>query len=209
MNLKSLGWVVAFALLAVFVGGGFDTAGTKIGVVDIAKVFNNSDYAAKQDDLLKAYGESRSSVLDFLSTYQVGTAAQATRIRDLSVENPQPDADKNELDRVKKEVMAQDAAYKTLLTKQNPTSAEVQQINDFNGRVQATQGLLKDWSTQFEDDVNNYKEKLRAATMDRVQTAIKGVGVKGGYTILFSADAAPFGANDLTDDALKSMNAQK
>jgi Skp family chaperone for outer membrane proteins len=209
MNLKSLGWVVVFALAAVFVGGGFDNAGNKMGVVDIAKVFNDSDYAAKQDELLHAFGDARSAILDFLNQYPVATADQATQLRDLYLKNPLSEADQKTLDSLKKSIQAEDASYKALLTKPNPAPTEVAQLNTFGARVQATNQLLSQWSAKFTDDVNDYKDKLRAATMTRVQTAIKTAGAKGSYTIVFSTDAAPFGANDMTADALKAMNAEK
>ena len=209
MQIKSLGWIVAAALAAVFVAGGFQSGTSKVGVVDMAKVFNASDYAISQERVLTAYGDTRNNLMEFLDQYRVATPAEADQLKALSLKSPATEADKATLDKLKKDIQAREAAFRQLQTKPTPTPAEVTQLTEFNTRSQTNYQTLQRWSREFEDDVRAFKEKLRSDTLDRVNKAVKEVSAKGGYTIVFSQDASPYGANDVTADALKAMNAQK
>lgn len=209
MQIKSFGWIFAAALAAVFVAGGFQTGSNKVGVVDMARVFNESDYAKKQEGILRAYGDVRNGAMEFLDQYRVATPAEAEQLKTLSIKNPLTDTERAVLDKLKKDIQARDASFRQLQTKPNPTPAEVAQLSDYNSRSQSNYQTLQKWSREFEDDVRVYKEKLRGDTLDRVNKAVKEVSAKGGYTIVFSQDASPYGVNDVTADALKAMNAQK
>lgn len=209
MQIKSFGWVLATALAAVFVAGGFQSGNNKVGVVDMARVFNESDYAKRQEGVLRAYGDIRNSLMEFLDQYRVATAAQVDQLKLLTLKSPATEVDKATLEKLKKDIQTQDASFRQLQTKPNPTPAEVAQLSEFNTRSQANYQTLQKWSREFEDDVRTYKEKLRSDTMDRVQKAVKSVCAKAGYTIVFSQDASPYGANDVTTDALNAMNNEK
>ena len=45
-----LGWLVAIALIGVLVGAGFQDSTSKIGVVDISKVVEGSDFGKENQD---------------------------------------------------------------------------------------------------------------------------------------------------------------
>lgn len=209
MQFKSFGWILAAALAAVFVAGGFQSGSSKVGVVDLARVFNDSDYAKDQEKVLRAYGDVRNNLMEFVDQYRIGTAAEIDQLKALSLKTGATDADKLALDKLKKDIQARDAAFRQLQTKPNPTPAEVTQLTEFNTRSQANYQTLQKWSREFEDDVRTLKEKMRADTMDRVNKAVKEVGAKQGFTIVFSQDASPYGANDLTNDALNAMKGMK
>ncbi len=204
-----LGIVAASAALALFSAIGFQAKTEKYGVVDIAKVFNDSDYTKKQNDQLRSIGDARTGILDFMENFRVFTAEQATRFRELSLKASRTPAEQTELDQIKAAVQASDSAFKQLQTKANPTPAEVTQLQDFNARSQASATLSQRWAREFDDEVRTLNEKMRADTMDRIKLALKDVGAKQGYTLLFSEDVAPYGANDMTTDVVKAMNAQK
>ena len=208
-NTLKIGIVAASATLALLSAIGFQAKTEKYGVVDIAKVFNDSDYTKKQNDVLRAVGESRTGILDFMENFRVFTAEQATRFRELSLKADRTPAEQAELDKIKTAVQDSDAAFKKLQTKANPTPEEVTQLQDFNSRSQASATLSQRWAREFDDEVRTLNEKLRADTMGRIKIALKDVGSKQGYTLLFSEDVAPYGANDMTADAVKAMNAQK
>lgn len=201
--------VLGAGLLALMAGLGFQSTSNKFGVVDVAKVFNDSDFKKKQDDTLKAVGDSRAAILDFMENFRAFTPEQATRFRELSLKPQRTAAEQSELDKLKADVQAADAAFKQLQTKPTPTPAEVTQLQDYNARSQTTASLSQRWAREFDDEVRTMNDKMRDQTMDRIDKAIKEVSSKQGYTVVFSADLAPYGANDVTADTLKAMNAQK
>jgi Skp family chaperone for outer membrane proteins len=209
MRVKYFGWIVAAAVLAVGVGAGFQGQTTKLGVVDLAKVFNDSDYAKGQTDTLKAVGAVRQGMLEFADTYRTFTPEQANRFHDLSIK-PNPTAtEKAEIEQIKKAVMDSDARLKALQTKTSPTPAEAAELQELSRRSQTTQDSVQRWSREFNDELNQMQSKLRQEALDRVRDAVKQVGTSQGYTIIFTTDMAPYGANDVTADALKAMNAKK
>jgi Skp family chaperone for outer membrane proteins len=210
MELKNISLVIAAATAAVIVASGFQAGGTKTGTVDIARVFNESDFAKKQQDALRSYGESRSSLLDFLENFRVATPVQAEKLKALMLkEVALTDAEKADLEATKKAVQEDDAKLKGLQTKTNLTPAEVATLNELNSRSQVISNTLQKWQRDFEEDIRVFKDKLRADTLDRVQKAIKDVGTKQGYSVIFSSETAPYSANDITAEALKSANAAK
>lgn len=208
MKYQQLGWVVAGTLTGIMLGSGFQAKTDKVGVVDLGEVFSTSDYAKTQTDTLRTMGQIRQDLIQFVNTYPVFSQEQAQRFRELSVK-PQPTpAEKAELEKIKQDVIAQDKKFKALQTKPSPTPEEVAQLREFNDRAQAMVKTLDRWSREFSDEFQSMQDKLRADTLERVKAAVKEVGQKQGYSIVYSQDAAPYAANTITQEALKAMNAK-
>jgi Skp family chaperone for outer membrane proteins len=209
MNISKYGWVVAGALGIVFFAGGFQGKADKVGIVDMAKVFSDSDYAKAQTDTLRTLNTSRMDILQFLRTYPVFTPEQASRFKEISMK-PMPSApEKAELEKIKQDVINANKRFNELSTKPNPTPEEVNQLKEFVGRAQAMANTMDRWAHEFQDEVEGVQDKLRGETLDRVKAAVKEVGQKQGYTYVIVQDAAPYGANDITDEAKKAMNAKR
>src|SRR5688572_7618411 len=117
MKFNQFGWVVAAALGATMFAGGFQVNSQKIGVVDMAKVFGDSEFAKKQSEQLKAFGNARSGILEFLETYRAFTPEQAARFRELSLKANASAAEKAEVEKIKQDVMAADKKLKALQQK--------------------------------------------------------------------------------------------
>ncbi|MBI1756730.1 MAG: OmpH family outer membrane protein [Fimbriimonas ginsengisoli] len=209
MDLKQLGWVAAAGLAAFVCTAARHAPGGKCGVIDIARVFKDCDFSKIQSEKLRAVGESRSELLAFMENYRVLSADQASKLRALYMKSPQADADRAELDRLKKEIQEADQAFKSLQTKPSPTPEEVAKLQELNTRSQLTASLGDRWAKEFNDEVQNLNETLRNETLSRLREAVRDVGKKKGYNLLFTREASPYGANDVTDDALKAMNSRK
>jgi Skp family chaperone for outer membrane proteins len=209
MNISKLGWVCSGALAVVMVGSGFQAKTDKIGVVDMARVFQGSEFYTKQGDALRALANSRKDILDFLRTYPVFTPEQSTRFKELSIKPNRTAPEKAELEKIKQDVMAANKKFNDLNTKASPTADEVAQIKDFVSRTQAMTNTLDRWAREFQDELDNAQEKAQKDAIDRVKAAVKEIGGKQGYTLVLNQDAAPYGANTLTDEAIKVMNAKR
>lgn len=208
MKVRYLGWIVAAALAAIAVLAGFQGPTVKIGVVDMTRVFNESDYAKSQVQVLKDLGAARQDMLQFFDQYRTFTPEQASKFHDLSMKptTAVAPAEKTELDKIKKDVQAAAQRLKDLQQKSNPTPAESAEISDLSRRVQTTTDMATKWSREANDEVDAMRSKLQKDTLDKVRDAVKQVGQRDGYTIVFVSDIAPYGANDITDAALKVMN---
>ncbi len=207
MRIKYLGWVVTGGLVVALGAMGFQGTTTKIGVVDMTRVFNDSEFAKTQVDSLKALGQARQDMLQFVDSYRTFTPEQATRYHDLSTKaGVLTAAEKAELDNIKKAVQTADGRLKDLQQKTNLTAAEQSEMADLSRRVQTTGDMAQKWSRDANDEVSNYQQKLQKDTLDKVKDAVKQIGQQDGYTIIFVTDVAPYGANNVTEAALKVMN---
>jgi Skp family chaperone for outer membrane proteins len=206
MKFRYLGWIVAGALIVVAATAGFQTTTTKIGVVDITKVFNDSDYAKTQMETLKQFGTARQEMIQFVDQYRVFTPEQATTFHDLSLKSVISAAEKAQLDGIKTAVKTSDARLKDLQQKSNPTPAESTEMADLSRRVQTTTDTAQRWSRDAQDEYEGKRQELQKAGLDKVRESIKAVAKEKEYTIVFISDIAPYGVNDITPLALAAMN---
>jgi Skp family chaperone for outer membrane proteins len=204
-----LGWVVAAGVIGIMVGSGFQNSTVKIATVDLEKVFNDSEYAKNQTAVLRNMGVARQGVLEYLSTYRAVKVEDAQRFRDLSLkDNPTP-ADKTALDSLKTTIQTDDRRFKDLQTKSNPTPDEQAALQDYNRRIQQLAALQQRWNQEFEDEIRNMQQRLRNDTLNRVRQSVNDVAKQQGQSVVFASQVAPYAANDITDEALKNMNARR
>ncbi len=209
MKIQKLGWILAAGMAGVMFAGGFQTTSTKVGVADVQYLFQNSEFTQMKQGALKAMGDTRSDVIQFIRTYRTITPDQAAKFRTLSLKADPTPADKAELDKVKSDVIATNQAFQALQTKASPTSDEVSKLQAFNAQAQQTDAMSQRWGKEFNDEMTAAQEKMRNDVLDRAQAAVQEVGKKQGYTVIFTESVAPFSSNDITADALKVMNAKK
>ena len=209
MKFKNLGWIVAVGLGATLIAGGFQNQTNKVGVVDLQTVFQSSDVFQQKQADLRAMEDSRRNLLDFIKNNQTITADQAQKLKTLSLKTDLTGAEKAQLDKLKTDVQASEQAFTTLQTKQNPTSDDNAKLIALNAQRQQTATLFDSWQKEFADDLKNQRDKFQQDVLDRVTGALQDYAKKQGYTLVFANDVAPFGANDVTADTLKVMNAKK
>jgi Skp family chaperone for outer membrane proteins len=208
MKIEKLGWVVAAALGAVMIGSGFQGRSDKVGVVDLGKVYSESDFAKRQNDQLRAYGDSRMALLEFLDANRAMAPDTATRFRDLSLKANSTAPEKQELEKIKADAVASSRRLRELQTKQT-NEAEGQQLQELTRRTQMIQQVAQRWASEFDQDVRQMQDQMRTETLQRARTSVRESAARQGYTLVFVNEIAPYGANDLTAEALKAMNARR
>jgi Skp family chaperone for outer membrane proteins len=209
MKTENLGWVVAAALAGAMVASGFQDNKTKIGTVDIKKVFDQSEYAKQQTEVLQNLGSSREAVLQFVNRYKFMKVEDARRFKELSLK-PNPSAsDKDAVEKIKAAVVAEDAQFRALQTKSSPTADDQKKLGEYSQRIQAMGALQAQWAQEFETEIGTKQASLREEALSRVKQSISGIAAKEGYNIVFVTDIAPFSTNDITDESLKAMNTKK
>lgn len=208
-NMNRTGWAIAALLLGVFAAVGFQDASNKIGIVDISKVVEMSDFGKANQASFNQMKTAREGVLEFIDTYRVLTVEQATRFRDLSIK-PTPTAEeKAELDRIKADVMAADKKNKELSVKANLTPEDRALIEEYSKRANNMEMTAGRWLREFTNELQGWADKQKLTSLDRARAAVQEVAKAQGFTVVFEVGVAPYGANDITDAALKAMNAKK
>lgn len=209
MRFERLGWIVAALLAGGIIGMGFQGAGEKLGTVDLAKVFNESEFAKKQTDSLKTMGLARQGVIDFVKTNPHLKLEEANRFRELTLKESRSAAEQSELERLKSDAQTGESKYRTLTTKDKPSQEDMSQIEEFNHRRDTSQQILEKWNSDFSTELQGKQETLRNETLNKVKEAVQQVAKNQGFSMVFVQDVAPYSANDLTKQALDAMNAKK
>lgn len=209
INMNKLGWIAAAAFGGVILGTGFQGSTDKLGVVDVAKIVEASDYGKQNQENFNKMKVSREGVLEFIDQYRVLTNEQAVRIKDLSLKEVLKPEEKAELDRLKGEVMLADKRSKELSTKTTLTPEERTLMQEYATRSQNMEQLAQRWYREFTTDLQAWTDKQKLASIDKARAAIQEVAKAQGFTIVFEVGVAPYGSNDLSDASLKAMNAKK
>jgi outer membrane protein len=210
INTDKLGWLVAAALAgAMSVGAlsGFQgNTAPKFASVDIAKVFDESTLAATNTTAIEDARKLRAGILEFVNANRAMETKDAQRLADLSAKGDTATAtEKTEIDKLKAAAAESTRKQRELQTKNPLTDADKAALTDYATKVQANNALLGTLQGKYEADLQNMLRDSREKTLVRVRDVIKSLAAKGGYTVVFSAESAPYAANDLTDDALKAL----
>jgi Skp family chaperone for outer membrane proteins len=213
MNRKSAvqwsGWIAAAAVVGVFALSGFQGPTDKSGTVDLNRAIQQSDFGKSSTASLNAALAARRQLVDFVATNRVLTSEQAIDLRALMLKANQTDADKKKIQDIQDAVKTSDTKFKELSQKANMTDTERQLLTDFTSRAQTMLQTLDRWNAEFNEELGQMQEQARTATIDRAKAALGEVAKGQGYTVVFEATYAPYGANDLTDAVIKAMNAKK
>lgn len=204
-----LGWVIACAFIGVALAGGFQSPAIKIGVVDISKVVEQSDFGKSNQDVFNKMKTSREGLLEFIDTYRVLTNDQAQRLKDLALKPTLSKEEDAEQERIKAEVVATSKRSTELATKPNLTPEERALVEEYARRSQTMNDVATRWFREFTADMQGWADKQKLDSIERARTAIQQVAKDQGYTVVFEVGVAPFGANDVSDAALQAMNAKK
>jgi Skp family chaperone for outer membrane proteins len=208
-SVNKLGWIVAGVLAGVLFGSGFQGSSEKIAVVDITKVVEQSEFGRQSQQTFERLQQNRYSVLEFLDQYRAFTPEQRKRFKDLSLKENRSAEETAELDRIKAEVVATDKKNRELGIKQDLTREDRILIEDIVRRSQDTERYANDLVREFTAELQGWLDKQKLESLDRARAAIQDVAKAQGYSVVFEVGVAPYGANDLTSESLKAMNAKR
>ena len=206
---SKLGWPVAAALagvLAVSALSGFQgSTNLKFATVDTGKVFDGSPLATSNTELLRTANANRMSVLQFIDRNRGMEPVDAKKFADLSTKETPTPADKAEIERLRALGEAATASRTTLMTKNPPTDADRTALAEFGTKATANATLVQNLAGQYSGDIDTMRVELRTKTLARVREVVRTIGAKGGYTVVFDAEFAPYAANDITDEVSKAL----
>ena len=206
---KNLGWIAAAGLLVVAGAVGFADQTQKVGVVDIAHVLEQSDLGKANLTKFNAMKSGREALLQYLDQNRVMTVDQANRLKELSLKDAPTKDEQTELDNLKTAIGASTKRWSDLNGKPTLTADERTSMEDFARRQQAMEQLGQGWNKDFNTELQTWADKTKADSVDKARAACQQVAKADGFTVVFESGAAPFGANDLTDETLKALNEKK
>jgi len=206
---EKIAYLVAAAAVGVLAASGFQDTTNKLGVVDVSDVVEQSDYGKKNQEDFNTMKSAREGILEFIDTYRVLTNEQALKLRELSLKANASAAEKAELETLKATIIASDKKSKELAQKAALTPEERTLMQDYAQRSQTMEQVAQRWFREFTNEMQQWADKQKATSIQKAREAVAEVGKAGSFTIVFESGVAPYGANDLTQPALKAMNAKK
>ena len=208
MKKVHLSFVLAGMLVAGFIGAGFQAQADKLGTVDLNRLIQESNYGVARMKELNNQLAARKALMDFLTLYRVATVEEAQKMRALWLKATVTEAEKAELDKLKTKIMDSDKKFNELRQRQNLTDADRELLRDYSMRTQAVEETLTRWNQEFQDELGASQDEARRETLKRAKAALAEIGKAKAFTVIFESTVAPYSANDLTEDALKAMNAK-
>ncbi|MCC6685398.1 MAG: hypothetical protein IT205_00250 [Fimbriimonadaceae bacterium] len=203
------GWIVAAAMAVIMFGSGFQTTAEKTGVVDLNKVIQDSNVGKQNTTKLNQALAKRQALLNYIKDHTIITTEQAEKLRELELKDPQTDADKAAIEKIKRDVGDSEKNQDMLRGKSNLTEAESRLLSEYSDRQRKSFETMQTWNSVFSDELSNMREQLQQSTVDLAKAALARVAKQQGFTTVLETQVAPYGANDLTANTVTSMNAGK
>jgi Skp family chaperone for outer membrane proteins len=204
----NLGWITAGVLGGVLIFSGFGQAQEKFGVVDLNRMLAESKLGKRNTEAMKSAIASREALLAFMNDYPILTEEQALALKGLSVKPVMTEAEKKQEEQIKNDIKADGKLFNDLNQKPNPTEAERSKLSEFNKRGGDTQRRLQQWKNMFNQDISDLGKELQKTEITNAKAALDEVAKKGGYSIVLELQVAPYGANDVTDEGIKALDAK-
>lgn len=203
------GWVLFATVTGISLAGGFQDKTDKIGVVDVTKVVEQSDFGKQNQEQFAKMKGAREGLLEFVDTNRVLTLEQAQMLKDLSLKATRTKEEDAKMDTIKLEVKARNARMNELAMKTTLTNEERTLIEEYSRQSQNMNDVAQRWFREFTADMGDWADKQKIESLNRARTAIQEVAKQQGYTVVFELGVAPYGANDISPAALQAMNAKK
>jgi Skp family chaperone for outer membrane proteins len=120
------------------------------------------------------------------------TAADSTRLKSLT--------DKNN-------AAGQEA--QTLQGTQNPTDAQKARISELTKNYQATAARVEKAAKDYQTELQAAEQANTTRLMKEVREGVSKVAKKDGFAVVFTAEVALYGENDITEAVVKQLNSGK
>lgn len=202
------GWLVAAVLGTLLLTGGFQNTGTKIGVVDMNRVLQDSNSGKKAREDVQTQFNLRQGLLEFVNTQKVLTVDQANRLKELTLKPNPTEGDRQALEQLKASIQADARRFNDLMVKPNPTETDRQALTEFNQRRNNSDAILRAWNEEFSNDLTNLQDDMFASVLTRARQAVLDHGRREGFSVVFPSNVAIYGANDVTEAIVKAVDAR-
>lgn len=192
---------------------GFQQGQEKVATVNLEKVMVECNMGVAARAKITARKKVLEDMVKYLDSNSVMSVEQATKIRDLTMKDPQTDADKAQLAAVQNEVKKSADLWASLIEKKSPTKEELDQMSKLNANRTAMDGFIKTLQGDLQRDFASYQGGQTEEVYKAAKAAIKETAAKKGFTIVLDQTAVVYsvneGTNDITADATKAVGAGK
>ncbi|HET6645213.1 MAG TPA: OmpH family outer membrane protein [Fimbriimonadales bacterium] len=205
---KKLGIIIvcatlAFAALALTA---FQPQAMKFAVVNLADVAEKSKLGIREKKNFEDLRTKFTSLMQFMTANKVMKREDATKLVDLwRKEKPTADETK-QMEAIKTQAQKDSDELRRLISLLNPTADDQTKIRSMSSLAQSTEDMLDQLDNMLGRAMQDQAAAKQADVLNKARGAVQKVGKRDGYTLVMESNVAPYGATDVTDDALKVMD---
>lgn len=207
--MKKIHTVIAtvVVIFAIFVISAFQAQTQKFGVCDLSSVANNSKYGKRKMQEIETARSKYFSILTFLRQNPFISRSEAQKFRDLSLSNSLTPAQQKDLDELKAGAQRLREEFERLVNMRNPSESEQRRIQELAVAREEIMQIQNTWGEEFARTLNDQFESAKEDVHNKVKAAVRKLGRRDGFSVIFDSNSAPYAANDVTDELLKVMDA--
>ncbi|MDQ2986093.1 MAG: OmpH family outer membrane protein [Armatimonadota bacterium] len=206
-NKKQYVMVFAAFLLGMFALTAWEQNTLKLAAVNLGDVAERSKLGQREKKEFETLRTKYGSLIQFLNTNKSIAREDAQKMVDLwNKEKPTP-AETQQLEGLKTKGQTQSEELRRLISVLNPSAEQQSRIRELSGMSQATEDLLPQLDGLLGQAMQQRAASKQQEVLEKARAAVQKVGKRDGFTMVFESQVAVYGATDLTDEALKTMDA--
>ncbi len=195
------------AVAAVLSTYAFQTGSSKFGVVDIGRLSDQSKLGKRKKAEFDARQQKWIGMLQFMRTNRFFTPENAKKFRELSLlDKPTADQTK-QLEDLKTSIQKITDEFQQLIKVAQPTDDQSKRRQDLLRMSDETGQMMNDLAAEYQDTMRGLANDFKDEVTNKARAAVQKYAKKEGFTVVFEASVAVYGANDVTDEAVKVMDA--
>lgn len=179
----------------------------KFGVVDIGVLSDASKLGKRKKVEFEAKQQKWINLLQFMRSNRFFTLDNVKRFRELSLlDKPTADQTK-QLEDLKTAIQKITDEFQGLVKVAQPTEEQSRRRQDLVRMADETTQMLNELGAEYQDSMRNMAADLKEEVTSKARAAVQKYGRQQGFTVIFEISMAVYGANDVTNDAVKVMDA--
>ena len=184
-------------------------AETKIGVVEMEKVWKDYELSKKYSADFEALRAKKKAQLDRWDRNRLLTEVQLRELDTLYDKAGPTDGDKARIKAIEDDATKLDAEMKDLQAKKEPTVDDKKRLDELNARSAKTDETLRKMAEQADTELADINAKWSKEVKDNITAAIQKIAEQKGIPLVLDKTAVLFGGTDLTTPVVDYLNKKK
>ncbi len=208
MKLDKKTYLIIFAafFIGMFALTAWNQNTQKFAVVSLGDVAERSKLGQREKKEFEALRTKYGALIQFLNTNKAAAREDVQKMVDLwNKEKPTP-AETQQLEALKTKAQTQSEELRRLISVLNPSAEQQSRIRELSGMSQGTEDMLPQLDNMLGTAMQQRANAKQQDVLDKARAAVQKVGKRDGFTLVFENQMAVYGATDLTDEALKTMD---
>jgi len=201
-------YLIIFAafFLGMFALTAYQNNVDKFGVVSLGDVAEKSKLGQREKKEFEALRTKYGGLIQFLNTNKVAAREDVQKIVDLWNKEKPTAAETQQLETLKTKAQTQSEELRRLISVLNPSAEQQSRIRELSGMSQGTEDMLPQLDNMLGTAMQQRANAKQQEVLEKARAAVQKVGQRDGFTLVFENQMAVYGATDITNEALKTMD---